>query len=82
SAYALYFPGKLSTRASLDRALPDAARMLAATILQLIVAGLVEGSFSQFSRKTFPLELKTAVAAILFAALLVYLFAPRKKGKA
>ena len=78
-ACAFYFPGRLSSKDALDRALPDAARMLAATILLLLIAGLVEGSFSQFSEKTFSHEVKTAVAAILFSGLIVYLFAPRRR---
>lgn len=76
---ALFFPGNRSTESALRDALPDAARMLLAVVLQLLIAGLVEGSFSQFSQKTFSLTFKTGVAFLLFAGLVTYLFMPRKK---
>jgi hypothetical protein len=43
----------------------------------LVLAGLVEGSFSQFSARTFPYPLKIAVAALLLAALMSWLFLRR-----
>lgn len=74
---ALLMPGALSRGAALRRVLPSVWRMMIGTMLTLVLAGLIEGSFSQFSAKTVPYGLKIAVAAILFAGLLVYLFLRR-----
>ena len=74
---ALLFPGDRSRGSALREAFPDAWRMMAATALILVVAGLVEGSFSQFSSKSFPTGFKIAVAGALFAALMAYLFLRR-----
>jgi hypothetical protein len=52
--------------------------MMVGVMLVLVLAGLIEGSFSQFSAKTVPYPLKIAVAVILHGALLVYLFLPRR----
>jgi len=74
---ALWLPGVKTERAALREALPAVARMLAATVAVLVLAGLIEGSFSQFTGRTFPHALKTAVAALLFALLMGWLFARR-----
>lgn len=74
---ALFFPGNLSRGASLRRVFPKVWRMMVGVMLFLVVAGLIEGSFSQFSAKTVPYSLKIAVAVVLHAALLAYLFVPR-----
>jgi hypothetical protein len=39
-----------------------------------VFAGIVEGSFSQFSSKTFPAPLKISVAVLLLVSLISYLF--------
>jgi uncharacterized membrane protein SpoIIM required for sporulation len=75
---ALFFPGDLSRAAALRRAMPRVWRMMVGVMLFLVVAGLIEGSFSQFSAKTVPYSLKIAVAAVLHVALLAYLFVPRQ----
>lgn len=74
---ALWLPGVKTERAALREALPTVARMLAATVAVLVLAGLIEGSFSQFTGRTFPHALKSAVAALLFALLMAWLFARR-----
>ena len=74
---ALFLPGELSRGASLRRTLPAVWRMMVGVMVVLVLAGLIEGSFSQFSAKTVPYTLKIAVAVILHAALLAYLFLPR-----
>lgn len=78
AGHALLMPGELSRGSSLRQAFPAVWRMLAASGLILVCAGIIEGSFSQFSAKTFAYEFKIAVAGILFAALLAYLFFPRR----
>jgi hypothetical protein len=47
------------------------------TALTLVLAGLIEGSFSQFSARTFPYEAKITAAVLLFLALTTYLFVRR-----
>ncbi len=75
---ALFFPGELSRAAALRRAMPQVWRMMVGVMLFLVVAGLIEGSFSQFSAKTVPYSLKIAVALVLHVALMAYLFVPRQ----
>jgi uncharacterized membrane protein SpoIIM required for sporulation len=74
---ALLIPGTLSRAESLRRALPSVWRLITSTALTLVLAGIIEGSFSQFSAKTLPYELKIAVAAALFLLLMTYLFLRR-----
>ena len=74
---ALLMPGNLTRAASLRRVMPDVTRIMAGATLTLIFAGLIEGSFSQFSSHTIPYALKIAVAALLFVALVTYLFLRR-----
>lgn len=78
---ALLFPGDLSRGASLRRVLPNVWRMIIGAALTLVLAGLIEGSFSQFSAKTIPYSLKIAVASLLFVGLLSYLFMRRLGGE-
>jgi uncharacterized membrane protein SpoIIM required for sporulation len=74
---ALLMPGDDSRMASMRRALPSVWRMIAGTMLTLVLAGIVEGSFSQFSSKSIPYPLKIAVAVLLFLGLMMFLFARR-----
>lgn len=78
---ALLMPGNLSRQASVRRVLPDVWRMMIGAALTLICAGLIEGSFSQFSAKSIPYPLKIAVAAVLFAGLMTYLFLRRMEER-
>lgn len=77
---ALLLPGNLSIASSLRKAFPEVRRMLLGTAAILVLAGLIEGSFSQFTKKTFPYPFKIGVAAALFALLLSYLFI-RRRGR-
>lgn len=74
---ALLMPGSLSRGASLRRVLPSVWRIIIGAALVLICAGIIEGSFSQFSAKTIPYALKIAVAMLLFLGLITYLFLRR-----
>ena len=74
---ALLMPGNLTRRASMRRVLPSVWRILIGAALTLVLAGIIEGSFSQFSSKTIPYVLKIGVAVILFAGLMAYLFLRR-----
>lgn len=74
---ALLLPGPFTRAASLRRVLPSVWRMIIGTALTLVLAGLIEGSFSQFSAKTFPYAFKIAVAVLLFIGLMAYLFLRR-----
>lgn len=71
---AFLMPGNLSRAASLRRVLPSVWRMIIGTALTLVCAGIIEGSFSQFSSRVFPYPVKIAVAILLFAGLMTYLF--------
>lgn len=76
---ALLLPGELSRAASLRRAFPEVWRMLLGSALVLVVAGMIEGSFSQFSAKTVAYPLKITLAAVLFSGLMIYLFGTRRR---
>ena len=78
---ALLMPGELSRAAALRRVLPSVWRIIIGTALMLVCAGVIEGSFSQFSQRSFPYELKIAVAALLFVSLMTYLFLRRVDGE-
>jgi uncharacterized membrane protein SpoIIM required for sporulation len=82
-ARGMLFPGLLPRRQSLAQAGGRGARLLLGTIPLLIVAGVIEGFFSPSNA---PIFMKFTLAAVLFAALLSYLFlvnrAPAKPAKA
>lgn len=78
---ALLLPGNLSVASSLRKAFPDLRRMLLGTAGILVLAGLIEGSFSQFTSKTFPYGVKIGVAVSLFVLLLCYLFLARRSSR-
>ena len=71
---ALLLPGERSAGSSVAAVLGDVWRMMVATALVLVVAGVIEGSFSQFTAKTIPYSLKIGVAAALLVSLVTYLF--------
>ena len=70
-ARGLLFPGLLPRRASLEEAGGRATRLLLGTVPMLIVAGVIEGFFSP---SAVPIAMKFSLAAVLFAALMTYLF--------
>ncbi len=74
---ALLMPGNLSRGASLRRVLPSVWRIMIGAALTLVLAGIIEGSFSQFSAKTIPYVVKISVAVLLFVGLMIYLFLRR-----
>lgn len=76
---ALWLPSERSEASALRAAFPSVARMLVATMVVLVLAGLIEGSFSQFTARSFPHALKTSVAVVLFALLLAWLFMGRRE---
>ena len=70
-ARGLLFPGLLPRRQSLAQAGGRGARLLLGTIPMLVIAGVIEGFFSPSAA---PAKMKFLLAAVLFAALLCYLF--------
>lgn len=76
---ALLLPGPLSRGASVRRVFPRVWRMMVGVMLILVIAGFIEGSFSQFSAKTVSYAIKIGVAAALHVGLLLYLFLPRQR---
>jgi len=77
---ALLIPGNHTRGAAIRLAFPAVRRMLLATCTILVLAGLIEGSFSQFSTKTVSYGVKIAIACILFLLLILYLFVQRTKA--
>ncbi|HME11552.1 MAG TPA: stage II sporulation protein M [Candidatus Acidoferrum sp.] len=73
-ARGMLFPGYLPRRLSLAQAGGRASRLLMGTIPLLIVAGLIEGFFSP---SHIPVAMKFSLAAVLFCALILYLFSAR-----
>jgi len=69
-ARGLLFPGLLPRRDSLAQAGGRASRLILGTVPILLVAGTIEGFFSATA---VPVAMKFSLAALLFAALLVYL---------
>jgi uncharacterized membrane protein SpoIIM required for sporulation len=82
-ARGLLFPGLLSRRDSIERSGGRATRLLLGTIPMLIIAGIIEGFFSPSGA---PATMKFGLGAVLFAALMSYLFLtgrpPAKLAKA
>jgi uncharacterized membrane protein SpoIIM required for sporulation len=76
---ALLTPGEFGRSEALRAAFPIVYRMMVTTALVLVGAGIIEGSFSQFSSKVVPYEVKIAVACVLFLALCCWLFWPRRR---
>lgn len=78
-ARALLFPGLLPRKESLAQAGGRGAQLLLGTIPMLVIAGVIEGFFSPSNA---PVAMKFTLAAVLFPALLSYLFLvgrPEKK---
>jgi len=63
-----------SLRVQLRGLRPRLVTLLVGTASLLVVAGIIEGGFSQINEPTIPYPLKIAVAAVLFVALVAYLF--------
>lgn len=74
---ALLMPGNLTRGAAVRQVFPTVWRMMLVCAIMLVVAGLIEGSFSQFSSRTVAYEFKIAVAASLFVAMVGVLFVRR-----
>ena len=74
---AFLLPGERSRGAALRAVFPTVWCMLVGTAATLVLAGLIEGSFSQLSAKSIPYPVKIAVALVLFSALAVFLFGRR-----
>src|ERR1700677_9458 len=78
-ARGLLFPGLLSRRDSLTRAGGRASRLVLGTLPLLLVAGTIEAFFSPTNA---PVAMKFALGAVLFAALMAYLFGNRSPANA
>jgi uncharacterized membrane protein SpoIIM required for sporulation len=66
--------GRGSIGAQVREIRPRIVDLLVGSATLLVLAGAIEGGFSQINQPTLPYALKIAVAAALFAALLAYLF--------
>ena len=74
----IWFPGLLPRKDSLVEAGGNAAQLLLGTIPMLVIAGVIEGFFSP---SAFPAAAKFAFAAVLFAALIGYLFVHGRRSR-
>jgi hypothetical protein len=74
----MLFPGLLPRKESLAQAGGRAAQLLLGTIPMLVIAGLIEGFFSPSNA---PVAMKFILAAVLFPALLSYLFLVGRPAK-
>lgn len=78
-AAGLLFPGMYSRRYSIAVAGAESGRLLAGIIPLLVIAGILEGFFSPST--TIPVPLKFVTGAVLFCALLAWLFSsPQEQG--
>ncbi|HLJ75819.1 MAG TPA: stage II sporulation protein M, partial [Acidobacteriaceae bacterium] len=71
-AAGLLFPGMYSRRYSIAVAGAESGRLVAGIIPLLVIAGILEGFFSPAT--TIPVPLKFVTGAVLFCALLTWLF--------
>jgi uncharacterized membrane protein SpoIIM required for sporulation len=71
---ALLLPGEAGRATAVREAFSSVWRMLVTSAVLLVLAGLIEGSFSQFSSRAVPYPLKIGFAAVLFLAMLWWLF--------
>lgn len=82
---ALLLPGEAGRASAIRAAFPSVWRILLTSVFLLVLAGLIEGSFSQFSSQAVPYGLKIGFAALLFLAMLGWLFgrlpgAPKRRA--
>jgi uncharacterized membrane protein SpoIIM required for sporulation len=77
AGHALLMPGEQGRAEALRQAFPQIFRIVLASALLLVLAGTIEGSFSQLSQKSVPYAMKIAVAGALFFAMLFWLFVSR-----
>lgn len=73
---ALWLPGDITRRQSIRNAFPLVWNLLLGASVTLVLAGLIEGSFSQFSQRLAPYSIKIGFSTALFLLFLTYLFAP------
>ncbi len=66
--------GEGSVTVQIRRIRPQLVDLVVGASTLLVLAGFIEGGFSQINEPTLPYALKISVAAALFTALLVYLF--------
>jgi uncharacterized membrane protein SpoIIM required for sporulation len=81
---ALLLPGEVGRAAAVRAAFPSVWRMLLTSAFLLVLAGLIEGSFSQFSSRAVPYGVKIAFALVLFTAMVAWLFGvlpERRRGR-
>lgn len=72
-------PGDRPRAGAMRAAFPALWRMMAGAIGTFVLAGFLEGSFSQLSAKTAPYPFKIGVAVVLFVGLHTFLFWPRRR---
>ena len=73
-ARALFAPGLLGRARALELAGKDALHLLLGATATLVLAGIIEGTFSQIHEPQISYDVKIAFAAVLLALYLFYLF--------
>ena len=79
--WAVVVPGEIGRPAAIRAAFAPAAWLLATSVLLLVFAGIIEGSFSQFSARLVPYPWKIAAAGVLATGLLGWLGVPRRRSR-
>lgn len=77
-AAGLLFPGVYSRSYSVARAGAESGKMIAGVIPLLVIAGILEGFYSPST--SVPVMLKFVTGAVLFCALLAWLFSSEKRN--
>ena len=78
---AVWMPGEEGRPAAVRRAFLPCARLLGVSVFLLVLAGTIEGSFSQFSARLVSYPVKIGVAALLFLGLVGWLLVPWREGR-
>ena len=77
---AVWMPGEEGRPAAVRRAFLPCARLLGVSVFLLVLAGTIEGSFSQFSARLVPYPVKIGVAALLALGLVGWLLVPWRRA--
>ena len=78
---AVWIPGEEGRAAAVRRAFLPCARLLGVSVFLLVLAGIIEGSFSQFSARLVSYPVKIGVAALLFLGLVGWLLVPWREAR-
>ncbi|HEY3586515.1 MAG TPA: stage II sporulation protein M, partial [Myxococcaceae bacterium] len=78
--WAVVVPGEIGRPAAIREAFTPAAWLLSTSVVLLVLAGIIEGSFSQFTARLVPYPWKIATAGVLAIGLVGWLGMPRRRS--